>query len=139
MPDIYDSMAFHVLDTISANGSHWDYVDEKWREEYEILVEEGYLEIDPTGALFRVTELGEWHCENIQCSWSRSDRTWNRHRPIRLTMRGYARRRRCKVAAVIEACEGRLAFAVQDGKIDREIADALWVTVAREKTITPIS
>ena len=130
MPDIYDSMAFHVFDTISSNGSDRGYVDDRWRDEYEILVTENYLEIDPTGTIFRVTELGAWHCENLQCGWDNSDRSWKRRKPVRLTMQGYARRHGCDKATMIKPCEGRLAFAVQDGKIDRDIADALWTCTA---------
>ncbi len=54
-------------------------------------------------------------------------------------MQGYARRHGCDKAIVMKACEGRLAFAVQDGKIDRDIADALSTCPQpREKILTSI-
>ncbi|CAM5763592.1 hypothetical protein [Bosea minatitlanensis] len=116
MAHIYDSMAWHVLDTSSISGLDWGYAADEWREEYEILSKLNCLEIDPTGSSFWLTDLGAWFCENLQCGWPESDRSWENREPEWRAKRAYARHRGCTESTVRRACKGRLAMAVVDGR-----------------------
>lgn len=120
-----------AIDEIVLCSKQWGYTAV---EEPEALVELealGFLTIDPTGTVFQLTDEGIDHCLNYSNGWLEADResAGFRERTITwLSKRAYARYRGIWEKAVREACAGRIAFAMNDdGLIDRDLADALWI------------
>lgn len=120
----------HLFNMIE-DHRRWEHLDERDDPAHiREMIEDGDVEIDPTGSLIRMTTKG------IDWAVSRSD-DWEDHRfpPVVPTMsvRRYAKHRGVPQSIVRAACEDRIAFAMWGTLIDYEVADALW---PREKTLT---
>lgn len=127
----FETARDHLFDMIEGHR-RWEHLDERDDPAHIAeMIEDGDVEIDPTGSLIRMTAKG------LAWAIARSD-DWEDHRfppnvPT-MSVRRYAKHRRVPISAVRAECEGRIAFAMWGTLIDYEVADALW---PREKTVTP--
>lgn len=114
----------HFFDMIERN-SRWDFVDDRDDPAHIAeMVQDGDIEIDPAGRVIRMTEKGiDWAIWRSQ-DWEENRFQW---KVSTMSVRRYAQHRRVPQSVVRAACEGPVAFAVHDGRIDYEVADALWL------------
>ena len=113
----------HFFDMIEGHR-RWEWLDELDNPaQIAELIEDGKIEIDPTGSVIRMTRKG--------LDWAvRRSEDWDDHRfpPYVPTMsvRRYAKQRGVLPSVVQAACKSHIAFATRGGRIDHEVADALW-------------
>lgn len=113
----------HLYDMLERH-QRWEWLDERDDPVVVLdLIADGRVEIDPSGALIRMTAKG------VDWAVFRSE-DWHGHRfpPFVPTMsvRRYAKHRGVPKSVIRAACEERIKFALWGSLIDHEVADALW-------------